>query len=82
MRGDQRLALQWLEQLSQRQPDHPQLDAVRKLFPNGAPKNSSTPFQINLDQKSLEASPDRSDSDLTNRLAVIQAGPQWLRNSH
>ena len=53
MRGDQRLALQWLEQLSQRQPDHPQLDAVRKtLFPNGAPKNSSTPFQINLDQKS------------------------------
>ena len=53
MRGDQRLALQWLEQLSKRQPDHPQLDAVRKtLFPTGAPKNSSTPFQINLDQKS------------------------------
>ena len=52
MRGDQRLALQWLEQLSQHQPDHPQLDAVRKtLFPNGSPKNSSSPFQINLEQK-------------------------------
>ena len=52
MRGDQRLALQWLEQLSQHQPDHPQLDAVRQtLFPKGAPKASSSPFQINLDQR-------------------------------
>lgn len=52
MRGDQRLALQWLEQLARHQPDHPQLDAVRKtLFPNGAPKTSSTPFQINLNQR-------------------------------
>ena len=52
MRGDQRLALQWLEQLARHQPDHPQLDAVRKtLFPNGAPKTSSTPFQMNLNQR-------------------------------
>lgn len=52
MRGDQRLALQWLEQLARHQPDHPQLDAVRKtLFPNGAPKSSSSPFQMNLSQR-------------------------------
>ena len=51
MRGDQRLT-QWLEQLARHQPDHPQLDPVRKtLFPNGAPKTSSTPFQINLNQR-------------------------------
>ncbi len=52
MRGDQRLALHWLDLLAQRQPDHPQLHAVRStLFPNGAPKTSSSPFQINLDQR-------------------------------
>ena len=39
MRGDQRLALHWLELLAQRQPDHPQLEKVRNtLFPNGALK--------------------------------------------
>lgn len=52
MRGDQLLALHWLEQLARQQPDHPQLDAVRRtLFPNGAPKASSSPFQVNLDQR-------------------------------
>lgn len=52
MRGDQRLALQWLEQLARHQPDHPQLEAVRRtLFPNGAPKTSKTPFQLNLGQQ-------------------------------
>lgn len=52
MRGDQRLALHWLELLAQRQPDHPQLNPVRStLFPNGAPKVSSSPFQVNLDQR-------------------------------
>ena len=52
MRGDQRLALHWLELLAQRQPDHSQLDEVRKtLFPGGVPKSSSNPFQINLDQR-------------------------------
>lgn len=52
MRGDQRLALHWLELLAQRQPDHPQLDPVRRnLFPKGAPTNSTNPFQLNLDQR-------------------------------
>ena len=52
MRGDQRLALHWLELLAQRQPDHPQLNAVRTtLFPNGVPKKSSSPFQVNLEQR-------------------------------
>ena len=52
MRGDQSLALHWLEELAKRQPDHPQLDPVRKtLFASGAPQKSSTPFQINLDQR-------------------------------
>ncbi len=52
MRGDQRLALHWLEVLAQRQPDHPQLHAVKStLFPNGFPKISSSPFQVNLDQR-------------------------------
>ena len=52
MRGDQRLALHWLELLAQRQPDHPQLQAVRStLFPNGAPTTSTSPFQINLNQR-------------------------------
>ncbi len=52
MRGDQCLAIHWLEELAKRQPDHPQLDAVRKtLFSNGAPEKSSTPFQINLEQR-------------------------------
>ena len=51
MRGDQQLALHWLELLAKRQPDHPQLEAVRStLFPNGAPKTSTNPFQVNLDQ--------------------------------
>ena len=53
MRGDQRLALHWLELLAQRQPDHPQLEKVRNtLFPSGAPKSSTSPFQVNLDQRS------------------------------
>ena len=52
MRGDQKLALHWLEQLAQRQPDHPQLDAVRRtLFPKGAPASSTNPFQVNLAQR-------------------------------
>ena len=52
MRGDQRLALQWLEQLARHQPDHPQLNAVtRTLFPNGAPKTSHSPFQVNIEQR-------------------------------
>ena len=52
MRGDQRLALQWLEKVAKHQPDHPQLDAVRQtLFPNGAPKTSSSAFQLNLEQR-------------------------------
>lgn len=52
MRGDQNLALHWLELLAKRQPKHPQLNAVRNtLFPNGAPKTSISPFQINLDQR-------------------------------
>ena len=52
MRGDQCLAIHWLEELAKRQPDHPQLDAVRKtLFARGVPDKSTTPFQINLDQR-------------------------------
>lgn len=52
MRGDQNLALHWLELLAKRQPNHPQLNAVRNtLFPNGAPKTSISPFQVNLDQR-------------------------------
>lgn len=52
MRGDQRLAVHWLERVAQCQPDHPQLAAVRgTLFPQGSPARSSDPFQVNLDQK-------------------------------
>lgn len=52
MRGDQRLALHWLERLAERQPDHPQLDAVRRtLFPQGTPKRSTDPFQVNQEQR-------------------------------
>ena len=52
MRGDQRLAVYWLEMLAKRQPEHPQLNAVRStLFPNGTPKVSKSPFQVNLDQR-------------------------------
>lgn len=52
MRGDQRLSLHWLEALAQRQPDHPQLDSVRRnLFPKAPPKKSTSPFQLNLDQR-------------------------------
>ena len=51
MRGDQRLAVHWLEKVAKNQPDHPQLDVVTKtLFPSGAPKVSTSPFQINLNQ--------------------------------
>ena len=57
MRGDQHLALHWLEALAQRQPEHPQLQKVRDtLFPNGAPKGSTNPFQVNLDQRSPDIS--------------------------
>lgn len=53
MRGDQRLAVYWLEDLAQRQPDNEQLEKVRKtLFPNGAPIKSSNPFQINMSESS------------------------------
>ena len=53
MRGDEHLALHWLELLAQRQPEHPQLQKVRDtLFPNGAPKGSTNPFQVNLEQRS------------------------------
>ena len=53
MRGDQRLALHWLELLAERQPDNPQLDSVRRtLFPQGVPNSSTNPFQVNLDQQS------------------------------
>ena len=52
MRGDQRLAIHWLEKVATNQPDHPQLDLVTKtLFPKGSPKISQTPFQINLEQR-------------------------------
>ena len=52
MRGDQLLALHWLELVAERQPDHPQLDPVRRtLFPQAAPAMSTSPFQINLDQR-------------------------------
>ena len=34
MRGDQRLAIHWLELLAQRQPDHPQLKQVQAPIPN------------------------------------------------
>ena len=52
MRGDQRLSLHWLESLAKRQPDHPQLDPVRRnLFPQAVPKTSTRPFQLNLDQR-------------------------------
>ena len=52
MRGDQRLSMKWLEQVAKDQPDHPQLEKVQNtLFPKGAPKQSSNPFQINLDQR-------------------------------
>lgn len=53
MRGDQRLALHWLQQVAQQQPDHPQIEKVTKtLFPNGSPKLSTAPFQVNTDQRS------------------------------
>ena len=53
MRGDQRLSVRWLEQIAERQPNHPQLNEVKRtLFPNGMPKKSSDPFQLNLDQRS------------------------------
>ena len=53
MRGDQRLAVYWLEDLAGRQPDNEQLEKVRKtLFPNGAPAKSSNPFQINMSESS------------------------------
>ena len=52
MRGDQRLSLHWLESLAKYQPDHPQLDSVRRnLFPKAAPTKSTNPFQVNLDQR-------------------------------
>ena len=41
------------QQVAQQQPDHPQIDKVTQtLFPNGSPKLSTTPFQINIDQRS------------------------------
>ena len=45
MRGDQRLALQWLEQLSQHQPDHPQQMQFAKPCFKSVPKASSSPFK-------------------------------------
>ena len=51
MRGDQRLALHWLER-SPTATRPSQLEKVRSvLFPNGAPKASDNPFQVNLDQR-------------------------------
>ena len=53
MRGDQRLAVYWLENLAERQPDNKQLEKVREtLFPNGAPDKSSAPFQLNMKEQS------------------------------
>ena len=53
MRGDQLLALYWLENLAERQPDNQQLEKVRKtLFPNGAPTKSTDPFQLNMEEQS------------------------------
>ncbi len=52
MRGDQHLSIHWLDRLAQQQPDHPQIDEVRRtLFPNGVPNSSTNPFQIHLEQK-------------------------------
>ena len=52
MRGDQILAFKWLEIVSTRTPDHPQLAAVKNtLFPNGRPSFSSSPFQYNPEQR-------------------------------
>ena len=53
MRGDELLSTYWLQRLAESQPDHPQLESVRRhLFPNVTPSKSSTPFQINLEQTS------------------------------
>ena len=52
MRGDQVLGIHWLELVAQKDPNNEKIDSVRKtLFPNGIPKKSSNPFQLNLDQR-------------------------------
>jgi len=51
MRGDQKLAVHYLEYVAVHAPDNQQLVSVRKaLFPNGTPSTSTSPFQINADQ--------------------------------
>ena len=45
IRGDELLAIHWLEYVSTKFPDCDQLDAVKKrLINNGIPKKSSNPF--------------------------------------
>ena len=56
MRGDQLLALTWLEKLSAIDPENANLKKVKNvLFSKGLPKISSTPFQCNPDQKAQGA---------------------------
>ena len=51
MRGDQRLAVYWLENLAERQPDNEQLEQVRTtLFPSAPTQLKST--QINMSERS------------------------------
>ena len=53
MRGDELLAFKWLEIISSKTPDFPQLNQVTKLlFPNGKPSYSRSPFQYNPEQAS------------------------------
>ena len=53
MRGDQMLSFKFLEILSLKSPDFPQLKKAHEiLFPSGKPSASTTPFQYNPEQAS------------------------------
>ena len=52
MRGDQLLALSWLEKLAAIDPKNENLQRVKAvLFSSGIPQKSKTPYQLNLEQR-------------------------------
>ena len=52
MRGDQLLALTWLEKLAAIEPDNSNLLKVKNtLFNSGLPRKSVSPYQLNLEHK-------------------------------
>ena len=52
MRGDQLLALSWLERLAAVDPENENLKKVKDvLFASGLPQKSQAPYQLNLEQR-------------------------------